>query len=277
MRYKSCLRHLSITTMLMCLVVTSAHASREFDGSTANYLLRTESLIHDEPATMCGWIKLDTAADSHIVGTSNNASHGMMRVFWFEDGTPDHAGAQIQNENPPGDTGTVGDGDVSTGVWEALCATFTSNTLRTAHDNGSSGTDNTTSVDNSGETWDYTTIGVLRRSSLANATDGLIAHPVIWDVVLTDQEIADFAAGQCPRGIQGGNILGWWPMTTDDGSTVEDHSGNNKDMTVQGTVAFNSDNPPVNCAAPIFLNHHRRRISANDYWNTTPTRDRMAA
>lgn len=100
---------------------------------------------------------------------------------------------------------------LSLNTWHHACARFTSATSRDAYLNGAGKGSNTTS--NSPGAVDHTNIGLAHIiSSFAGSYNGRIAEVTIWNVALTDGEIAALATGINSRRIQSSAISGYWPI-----------------------------------------------------------------
>ena len=110
------------------------------------------------------------------------------------------------------------------------------------------GTDNT-SASPSGT--DRVTLGRLGDSSPSWHFSGSLAEVGIWDVALTDAEIAALAAGLPPNRLvaRRGNLVAYYPLYNPDGV---DYSGNGNHLTTVGGSPVRADhigmlpeNPPV--------------------------------
>lgn len=96
------------------------------------------------------------------------------------------------------------------GTWHHAAGVFTNATLRAAFiDGGSKGT-NATNITPTG--LDRTSIGRLGRASPSAYMDGLLAEIGIWNVALTDEEVARLAAGYSPLLVRPGNLVLYMPL-----------------------------------------------------------------
>jgi hypothetical protein len=59
---------------------------------------------------------------------------------------------------------------------------------------------------------DSTTIGYLKRSSAGDYISGSMAHPAIWNVALTGNEIKQLAQGLRPDSMRRPNLVAYWPL-----------------------------------------------------------------
>ena len=112
----------------------------------------------------------------------------------------------------------------SADTWHHACAVYASATSRTAYiDGGGKGTDATSSnpvnIDN-------TTIGAIYYLPAGGPPgyDGLmsgsIAEAAIWDVALTDAEVAILATGVSPRSVRPESLVFYVPLVRDDDEDV---------------------------------------------------------
>jgi hypothetical protein len=91
------------------------------------------------------------------------------------------------------------------GVWN-------NSSSRVAYINGGSKGTNTTGTGTDPSAFDATYIGTRRNTSLGNYADGTIAEAGIWNVALSDDEIASLAKGISPLLIRPANLVAYWPL-----------------------------------------------------------------
>ena len=70
---------------------------------------------------------------------------------------------------------------------------------------------------------------------------GDIAHVAVWDVVLTDDEVATLAEGISPLRVRRGSLIAYWPVG---GQSTERDIVGGLNMTVNGTPT-QSEEPPI--------------------------------
>lgn len=78
-------------------------------------------------------------------------------------------------------------------------------------------------------------IGQRSDNNAITAFDGRLAEVGIWDVALSDAEIAALATGVSPLLIRPANLKGYWPVYGS-GSPEADLSGNGNNATITGTL-----------------------------------------
>jgi len=127
----------------------------------------------------------------------------------------------------------------STGTWHHICGIEASATDRRCFiDGGSKGT-NTTSDSPTGV--DRTTIGRNGGTGTKHYFDGRIAHLAIWDVALTDAEVASLAAGVSPLRLRRDNLVCYLPVG---GQSPERDIIGGLNMTLTGTAPV-AEEPPI--------------------------------
>lgn len=159
------------------------------DGA-AKYITRTGAVVLAEPLTLLCWIyPTGLEAVEYVMSLGNDGANGMfgLRIAGTTAGDPITA----YSANDFGISGIATGPGLTINTWQCVAATFASTTSRTAWRDGVAGTPNTTSVTSC--TPDFTTIGALRRSSVANYFTGYIADAMIWNRVLSLSEISAMA------------------------------------------------------------------------------------
>jgi hypothetical protein len=107
----------------------------------------------------------------------------------------------------------------SANVWQHACGVFSSSTLRAAFLNGGNkGTDTNSSTPAS---LAFSSIGTYNASG-ADATLGAVAEVGIWNVALTDDEVASLAKGFSPDQIRPQSLIAYLPLVR----TTQDIKGN---------------------------------------------------
>jgi hypothetical protein len=109
---------------------------------------------------------------------------------------------------------TTGDADTTTGfsanTWHHACGVFAGTADRRAFiDGGSKGTDVVNEVPTG---LDTTAIGRLARLTPAGYTSGRIAEAAIWDVALSDVEVALLAKGYSPLFVRPASLTLYAPL-----------------------------------------------------------------
>lgn len=116
------------------------------------------------------------------------------------------------------------------GTWQHFCGIEESATSRAMFVDGGNKATNLISKSPTG----VTTTCIGNRSALNSNADGLVSHVAVWDVVLTDAEVARLAGGANPQVIRPASLIYYKPLTIIP-----------SDMTVAGTPTNSGDFPPV--------------------------------
>lgn len=128
---------------------------------------------------------------------------------------------------------------LTAGVWNAVTAVFASATDRRCFVNGANKGTNTTSTTPSGQ--GLTRIGAAPDTSAGYK--GLSAHAAIWNVALTDEEVAMLGAHRVsPLRVRPESLKAYWPYLGRDATEIDVVGGNNLTVTNATTSA---DDPPV--------------------------------
>ena len=189
--------------------------SRLFDPVSSQYLQTDSAPVTVAPFTMACWVYVDDLAPTEIpvmmfVGDLSTAVN-----FWTLRVNTSDANEFVQfvsrGTTARAATTTTG---VSLNTWHHVCGIEISSTSRAAYiDGGSKGT-NTQESSPTGA--DRVTIGRAGDSSPNQHMTGRIAEPLIWNVALSDAEVALLAKGVNPYKIRPGNIVSHWPLVRDD-------------------------------------------------------------
>jgi len=208
--------------------------ARDFNGSSDNLENTAGAPATAAPLTISAWFNADllhagaiaSIIDSAGVGSATERFQLMARV----DGV-----IRFQAR----DSGGQGDAETSTtysaGAWNHACGIERSATDRSAYLNGGGKGTNTVSRVPLG--LDATSIGMRNSDNFFN---GRIGHVAMWDVDLSDSEVASLAAGVSPRKIRPGNLVYYAPIN---GQSPEPDIVGGLDMTVAGTTV--AEEPPI--------------------------------
>lgn len=208
--------------------------ARDFDGSS-DYLEYAGTRITAAPLTLAAWFNTDSAAANQTVvafSRSTTTTEGFRLQVTA-------TGDLVSAVTTAGGTARTASTSTSftTGTWHHGCAVFASTTSRAAYiDGGSKGTNGTSS---SPTNIDRTTVGVRYSSgSLTDHFDGRIGEVGIWNVALTDDEVAVLARGVSPRRVRPNSLVYCWRVM---GKTSPEppFAGSGEDaLTVSGSPAL---------------------------------------
>jgi hypothetical protein len=224
--------------------------SRQF-SSSADFLQLAAVPVSAVPLTLCAWFKQTSAPTvANLVGILTG---GTLAGSW----TLASAASQVARARCRDNASTNGEAISTVGAglnaWHHAAAVFTDNTNRAALlDGANKGTQASVLTP--------TTMDQVRVSldgTGASGIIGLIAHVAIWNVALSDGDIATLAGGANPRTIQPGNLINYWPLTG--GQSPEQTAVGTGDLTVTGTT-FSTDNPTVSDFAQPPMFYQRRSL-----------------
>lgn len=180
--------------------------SRDFTASNQR-LEYAGAVVSAYPCTMACWF-YSTAITTvqTLMGVVNSGNSAWQRLALFGTVAGDPVRAQTSNGGAANADTTTG---YSANTWHHACGVFTSATSRAAFiDGGSKGTDATSRA--------FPTIANTRFASIDASTTqtmaGRIAEAAIWNVALTDDEVAALAKGICPLLVRPSAIVAYWPL-----------------------------------------------------------------
>lgn len=209
--------------------------SRDFELDSSQFLSTTSPPITVLPITVACWYKMESAASTEEMGLMQ-LSEKLQAENFFNLRLDDQVGTgdlqwNVRNEA----TVSICSSAINwtTGVWQHAAGRSVSSTDHSVFLNG--GNEGTSSVDNSPELIDSFAVGVQRLSgSDSDFMDGLIAWPCMWNVALTDAEIASLGAGAHPFMVRPASIISFWPLYGD--SSPEIDLVGNTSLTVTGAT-----------------------------------------
>lgn len=234
--------------------------SRLFDISSNEYLSIDAVVKSDSyPYTLAAWAKTTNTANNQSVlwvgDKDTTAVYNILYLGGAETGDPVTA---ISRNTAGGLLFTTA--TYPTGEWCHVCAVFASTSDCRVYLNGGSRFQDT-SNDNESTAYDRTAIGMARDSSPSHAFSGRIAFPAIWDIALSDEEVAALAGGLYPTEVQGASLRAYWLFDDNDNDAIGD-----LDLTPYSDAAgpaFDADIPELHEASsgtiiPVLMSYYRR-------------------
>jgi len=189
--------------------------ARLFDDASSEYLENTISApVTDAPLTLACWARLDFENQAHALVSvqdkdspnnwfilrAKNVDQLLYANFWVRSSVA-----------LPEATSTA---SFAINEWYHLCAIEYSTSSRAVLlDGGSKGT-NATACTPTG--MDSVSIGRIGDSTPDGYTSGRIAEAAIWNVALTDAEVAILAKGYSPLLVRPQNLVAYWPLIRDE-------------------------------------------------------------
>jgi len=195
-----------------------------FDDGSSQYLQIDQAVVTDVPFTMACFAYGDTDTATFMtagfVGDKDAATeYHAIGVHWGETGNPTFAlsySALIGFRLAYSTTG------VTVNTWHHLCGIFASSTDRRAFIDGGSRGNNTSDV--SPLNLDRTGISGSQDSTPGFYWSGNIAEFAIWNVALTDVEVAILAKGYSPLLVRPQNLVSYWPLVRDSRDIVGNYN-----------------------------------------------------
>lgn len=177
--------------------------SRQFNGST-QYLGTGSSPISGNPFTLGGWFNGDTLTGNDTIISLGDANNEITLYM-----AGDTVNLFLKGGTPLLNIATTA--MASTGTWSHAAGVGVSATdHRVFFDGGNKGS--------SGTSVSPVPVNarIGRSPSSSNFFDGLLAEMAVWNVALSDAEIALWAKGFSPLFIQPHNLVAYWPLIRDD-------------------------------------------------------------
>jgi hypothetical protein len=219
--------------------------SRSFNGTSSTFAEYAGAIVNAFPVTMSCWFypadntttqcllgEMVAASTQNYVIVAAGAVAGDPVQLWY------NGSSRVASTNA-----------YSVNVWNHVCAIAASSTDRRMFLNNVKATAVTTF------TWPttmtVTDIGRKGNLTAANFFNGLVAEAAIWNVALSDGEVAALAAGVRPVDIQPTALKAYWPLWGF-ASPEPDFTINNRSMTITGATQGNH--------APVHL-FSRRKVS----------------
>lgn len=220
----------------------------------------------------------DNASEYLQVGSAPTASYPFSMTCWFnsddlgstqtlmcvaDKDTPDNYHRLAARGSLAGDPvqvlsydGAQEDANTTTGysanTWHHACGIFAANNDRRVYIDGGSkdtGAGATTVAD-----LDNFRIGVTADSTPAFYMSGAVAEAVMWDIILTDNEVWQLAQGYPSWRIHRARIIGFWLPFAD--RTDRDFSGRGLHLTAFNTPTWMQDPPRVISRYQVNRHHH---------------------
>jgi hypothetical protein len=183
----------------------------DFVPASSQYLTTASSPVDVAPLTIAAWFNSDsvTAAQS-VLSVDDLASPSRIAV----QARGDVAGDPVRLQYLPS-SGDQAIANTSTGysqnTWTSAGGVFPAGDNRSAFIGGTVGAANTV-VDNGSVPSAVVIIGAVRISSISTYFDGRIAEAAIWNVALTDAEVASLSKGFKPTRIRPQALVFYAPL-----------------------------------------------------------------
>lgn len=182
--------------------------ARLFSGDT-QHLEISSAVISSEPISFACWLWMDSISENNnMIVIGDSAGPDLIRMHAHGSAAGDKIKAQAYDGTSSGIAETTTGFSATT--WTHTAAVFTSDSSRSVYiDGGSKGTD-TTAVTASG--MDNTRLSGYNADSVTVSYDGRLAEFGVWNVALTDAEVASLASGFSPLMIRPDGLVAYWPL-----------------------------------------------------------------
>jgi len=182
-------------------------------NGTSDYFPLGFTPVNQLPLTMACWFNPDDVATKYALMGLGVNSGGNERISLIADGSAagDPVGAEARNSSSTTATATTST-SFQTGSWQHAAGVFTSTTSRRAFLNGGGAASNSTSI-SFASAIDRLHVGARLSVGVAsNLFKGKIAEAAMWNVALTDDEVAALAQGISPNLIRPGSLWFYAPL-----------------------------------------------------------------
>ncbi len=181
--------------------------SRLFNDAGSEYLNRGDTLgISGYPFTMACWFNVDVAINQTLMCFGDTNAGNLNRLALRDPADTDVICHTISSAF------SATSASYSVDTWHHACAVFAGEQDRSVYlDGGSKGTN--VDDDASFGTPDNFTIGARKyNSAVSTYLSGNVAEAAVWNVALTDDDVAILAAGFSPLFVKPANLVGYWPL-----------------------------------------------------------------
>jgi hypothetical protein len=198
--------------------------ARQFNSASSQYLELASAIVAGVPLTISCWFRPASAAASYnLVNIGDAGGANYFNVY----ANPTGAAATIGATSAGSASGSTGDKTAVTTAtyaanrWYHACAVYVSSTSRAAYlDGGGKGTDVNTSLPTA---MTQTDVGAYHTGTgVFGAFNGQVAEVAIWNVDLTDVEVAALAGagglgGPAPLAglpllVRPASLVAYWPL-----------------------------------------------------------------
>lgn len=190
--------------------------SRVFDKSNSQNLYANSAPATDYPLTIAAWALYSVAPNSFardVIAALSVAADGYDRhqiCFYNVSGTINMDAFTTTNYDATASARVTGV-SLSQDVWYHCCGVFSASNSRAGFVNG--GNKATDSTDLSPSTLDRISLGAKINSGGTSAyMSGMIAEFAVWNVALTDDEVAKLALGWRPSRIRPASLVWYNPL-----------------------------------------------------------------
>lgn len=215
--------------------------ARLFDDANEQALEYNGAVLTAVPISMACWFNTNDLgivemlmAISRVPGGSLTNNTFCLYVDGTIGGDPVKAG--VQNNTFAAAAASAGP---SLNTWGHACGVFASATSRAAYFNGANKGTNATNITPA----NVAKTDIARYYSHNGTTvigawfSGMIAEAGIWDIALTDAEVAVLATGISPLAVHPSNLVAYWPIMGRDSPEIDPVGGYGMTLSASAPVA----------------------------------------
>lgn len=178
-------------------------------NGTTQYLIGGSAPVSAVPLTIACWFIGNNTLTGAAVSLGTNGGTARYSIVPAGTAAGDPIQVGVTNSAGTGVNATTSTG-WSSGVWNHACGVYASTTSRSAYLNGGGKVTETTSITASA---DRTLIGARINSGAVGAFfSGRVADVGIWNIDLTDAEVASLATGMSPLLIRPQSLVFYAPL-----------------------------------------------------------------
>jgi len=214
-------------------------------GADNTYLYNTSPVVTGLPVTMACWFKVPNLTTNFALMTLGGRTSNVRLTLQAAGAAPGDVVRVQSVDTTNTKRQAVSSTGFSVGVWHHATAVFASTTSRAAYIDG--GNKGTNAASSSVSSFDALDVMVERQTGTPQGTavDVEVAEVAVWNVALSDEEVAILALGYSPLFVQPLALKNYFPMFGRRGSAEgeEDWCGNNN-LTDQLTPGL-ADHPRI--------------------------------
>jgi RHS repeat-associated protein len=220
--------------------------SYSFDGVN-DMMSRAGAPVTAEPFTIAVWHKRATNPTTPPYTSAvaaldaNQTSNG---AYYLASSLLANDDLQAVSRNTANTSAQANSTGAGLGAWESQVGVWAASNDRRSYRNGADKGTNATSITGVGSITHFR-LGYFQAPNITlGYLKGNVGYAFVWNVALTDQEVADWHAGSIP---QPTHLIASYDLTRDYGTgPVPDLTGHGYDLTINGATYDNTQTPPTN-------------------------------
>lgn len=177
--------------------------------TSANYLKVSAAVVSAAPVTLAAWAKTATFSAKNVLLSITDSASATTNNY-FQLSTLATGGNVSASAADTGSAAAATSAAPPTGAWFHAAAVFASSTDRRAFLNGANKGTNATAKTPSG--MNTTSVGVAIQSVINSPWNGDLAEAAIWNIALSDSDVASLAAGVSPLLMHPEALVAYWPL-----------------------------------------------------------------